>query len=169
MTASCASRDRPPSAAGCRVGGTCEERGGIETRDASGAVVWGRRVTSGFHGMAGTVGVGASRARVSAAFLDVGLSLDVAADVAGREGTCRSGLRTRVTYVSRVVMVVRSVRRSSDMFVLPPVGVPPLAARFAAASAPSPDAPVAPPPPAPAARLLGRGFPDAVRLCDVLL
>ena len=124
--------------------------------------MWGSRVTSGFQGMAGAAGAGASRARVSTAFLDAGLSLDVDVDVAERDGTCRSGLRTRVTYVSRVVMTVRSVRRSSEMFILPPVGVPPLAARFAAASAPNPDAPNGPP--VPAARLLGRGLPEAVRL-----
>lgn len=132
-------------------------------RDASGAVVCGRSVTSGFHG---TAAGAASRARASTAYFDVGLSLPPEVAVLVRDGACRSELRFRAICMSRVVITVRSIRRSSEIFARPPVGVFPLEARPAAASAPNPDGPGGIP--VSVARLLDRGLPDAVRLCDVL-
>jgi hypothetical protein len=35
---------------GCSEDGACDTRGGIDMRDASGAVVWGTKDTSGSHG-----------------------------------------------------------------------------------------------------------------------
>src|SRR3569833_2959704 len=49
-TASCAPRLSSCSGFGCKAGGAWDARGGMDTREARGADVGGRRVTSGFHG-----------------------------------------------------------------------------------------------------------------------
>jgi len=50
MAASCTSKDKSCNRGGCTDCGASDARGGIETLDANGAVVYGTIVASGCHG-----------------------------------------------------------------------------------------------------------------------